>query len=1057
MVDTPARMRQLQATEAEWVAADPVLLDGEIAFSSDVMRYKVGPGTWSALEYWGSPDSPNDGHPYGIEDGNWVRTSRYVDFTGDLNTISTPGVTHMRLANPISNAWPDFNAVGGSFMTHQEYDADNAVQVGYAFNEVNKATHVMYQRVRRAGVWGTWYTNPGYSPVPATGDLDTLSADGTFELSMPIGNGVTNAWPNAGFGDVVRHTNIDSGTAMQVGYELRVAGQPQIWMRSMNAGVWSSWYENKFGFEVYEADIVDLNRVRWRNVWVGGTQYVKNDMVVSAGYLAVANTDTTESPVPVESGDPIYSLPTVPAWANQSHTGVVEAGAKYTVPASSLFSVTQYRFWVPTGAALPDYKYALYLTNITDPANPITSIIATFDGSQLVEGWNSFDNPDSTLLTEGTIFGVYLQSYNSASNSQWAAQWDRESNSNNGAPSTGMWRTNKGNSQIRFNVTDNGSNNQAANLALVTVGSDIAVFDTADGGVNIYQNYRVTGVTDNGTWFQFDVVPLDTGPGGAPTVGAATTGNFTIPVVGSTSYVAIADYYLSNPNIKGIISLSGGTVVEDEAAYCVDLQFQELIASPDWDIAAISAGGALGGGGGSGPGGGAAVWYGDTEPAEAVVGDLWYRSADPTGLFLKTDDGDSEQWVQTNGINIAGDFVERGGDTMTGNLLVPEAVADTHVPTFGQVKGEITASIGNYLPLAGGTLTGGLTVQSDLVAENITATPDILINNDGVKNENGIVFNRSPDQSGNFGAYLFWSQNNNTVKLNLYDESGIYVSSPLEISYGSVFLNENVVHNDHTFRINSPDGVNTHLYFSRNDVNRALIYQPQATGNNGALQFDFYDSAGTFQSTGKLYHEASRGQSQVEFESFYATSGLYYGSGPNFAAVLANTNSALGTYFNDVHYMGWSAPAGGPTGVQWAAANAANTVLGTCFADTWSDPRLKKNIRPTEADALGILNKVEIVGFDWNDKGKRRYGWRPKNSKEPDVTNGAKFERVEVGFTSTDMKKHIPSVVSEAGDPDAGHEVYENIDNKKLVPYLVRAVQQLTAKIEELEEKLNGN
>lgn len=1056
MAETPARMRQLQATEAEWVAADPTLLDGEIAFSSDVMRYKVGPGVWSSLSYWGDPDSPDDGHPYGIEDGNWVRTSRYQDFTGDLDTITAPGITHYRLVNPITNAWPDYNAVGGSFITHHEYDAANAVQVGYAFNAVNEATHVLYQRVRRNGVWGTWYTNPGYNPVPATGDLNTLAQDGTFEISMPLANGVTNAWPNAGFGDVITHTNIDNVTAMQVGYELRVAGQPQIWMRSLNAGVWSEWYENKFGFEVFEADIVDLNRIRWRNVWVGGTQYVKNDMVVSAGYLAVANTDTTASPVPAESGDPIYQLPTVPSWANQTHTGVVEAGNRYTVPASVLLRITQYRFWVPTGAALPDYKYALYLTNVTDPDNPITSIIASFDGSQLVEGWNSFDNTDSTLLTEGTSFGIYLQSFNSASDSQWAAQWTRAANSNAGAPAVGEWLTNNGNSQIRFNVTDSGSNNQTTNLALVTVGSDIAVFDTADGGTNIYQNYRVTNVTDNGTWYQFDVIPLDTGPGGAPAVGAATTGNFTIPVVGSTPYVTIADYFLANPNIIGIISLSGGALVEDEAAYNVDIQFQQLIASDDWDIAAISAGGALGGGGGSGPGGGAAVWYGDTEPVDAVVGDLWYRSVDPTGLFLKTDDGDSEQWVQTNGINIAGDFVERGGDTMTGNLLVPEALADSHVPTFGQVKGEIATTVGNYVPAAGGTFTGNINFEGE-----VNVTDRLHIKNDPngpYPNDAGILWFDDDDK---FRQYLFWREDLTQLQLNVYDANETFLGGVFNVNETERFFN--VTSGVLTVRsdVNSIVG-NPYFQFYIGDTLQMSWNVAYGVDNDHQSNIALYSKVGNHQSTIELHH-LSEGFNRITAGEFYAngTGGVrtsrYWGADAGFAAFIQNRNGGE-THFGDLGFVQLAGGGGGPVGVYLGCNNSGNLSTFGVNMDFTSDIRTKDAVKVSQTDALADIAGLNPIQWDYNELAPQLGIVTPApQADRPENQGVAKRERdtrkhhVDLGFTSDQLRAIAPDAVYKTEDG------IDRVDYRLLVPHCLRAIQQLTEKIEELEGRIDGN
>ena len=717
---TAARLRHLQGTDAEWAATDPVLLDGEPAFSSDLKRFKVGPGLWSSLKYWGDPDAPQDGFPYAFQDGQWIKTTAYLDFTGDLNTISRSGITHYRLVEPVTNAWFDY-AAKSSFVTHMEYDTNEAIQIGYAYNEPDETTHVTYQRVRRGGVWGQWYTNAGYSPQPFVADLNDLASGGTFQLSFPLGNGVTNAWPSAGFGDIIQHTNINGTTAMQVGFELRAAGEPQIWMRSLASGVWLDWVENKFGFEVSESDIADLNRVRWRNAWLGGTEYVKNDMVVSSGYLAVANTTTSDSPVPDPSGDAVFQLPTVPSWATDTYTGVFEGGQRYTVPSGSLYRVQQYRFWVPTGCAVANYSYALFVIDEADPTNLRTELVVSVSGDQVTEGWNTYDNLSGSLLSSGSAFAVYLQSINSASNTTWNADWTREGDSNANPPSEGFWLTNANDTAIRFNMIDLDTTNQSTNLGLVTAGTDILVIDTADGGANIYQQFRVTDVTDNGTWWEFAVVSLETGPGGSPGVGAACTATFTIPVAAGTQYTSIADYYASDPYVSGVYSEGDTGAVQNQDAYGVDIQVLELTASPDWDIAAITEGGVLGGVPGEGGSGGSAVWYGDNEPSEAIVGDLWYRSLNPTGLFVKTDDGDSEQWVQTNGVSVSGDYLPRDGTLpMLAPLPTVAATADAHAPTWGQVK----AQVGDYLPLTGGTLSGALNINGDGVSAdgNISAS-----------------------------------------------------------------------------------------------------------------------------------------------------------------------------------------------------------------------------------------------------------------------------------------------------------------------------------------------
>lgn len=48
-----ARVRHAYKTDAEWANANPILLKGEIAYSSDIRQTKTGDGTahWADLEY----------------------------------------------------------------------------------------------------------------------------------------------------------------------------------------------------------------------------------------------------------------------------------------------------------------------------------------------------------------------------------------------------------------------------------------------------------------------------------------------------------------------------------------------------------------------------------------------------------------------------------------------------------------------------------------------------------------------------------------------------------------------------------------------------------------------------------------------------------------------------------------------------------------------------------------------------------------------------------------------------------------------------------------------
>lgn len=73
-----ARVAHASKTEAEWKSADPVLLKGEIAYSSDKRQIKIGDGTtkWSALTY-----------------NSAIPTSHSHDLSAMINTLSTGSST----------------------------------------------------------------------------------------------------------------------------------------------------------------------------------------------------------------------------------------------------------------------------------------------------------------------------------------------------------------------------------------------------------------------------------------------------------------------------------------------------------------------------------------------------------------------------------------------------------------------------------------------------------------------------------------------------------------------------------------------------------------------------------------------------------------------------------------------------------------------------------------------------------------------------------------------------------------------------------------------------
>lgn len=107
-------------------------------------------------------------------------------------------------------------------------------------------------------------------------------------------------------------------------------------------------------------------------------------------------------------------------------------------------------------------------------------------------------------------------------------------------------------------------------------------------------------------------------------------------------------------------------------------------------------------------------------------------------------------------------------------------------------------------------------------------------------------------------------------------------------------------------------------------------------------------------------------------------------------------------------------------------SNAGNTFART---NPWSDRRLKSNIATSTVDALASINKLNVYEYDFKKD-------------------------------STEYHKAIGLIAQEIGQylPDA-HETFDGIETYNpffVVPYLVKAIQQLSNQVEELERKLNN-
>lgn len=441
------------------------------------------------------------------------------------------------------------------------------------------------------------------------------------------------------------------------------------------------------------ADDITL-RVRWRNPYNFGTTYETNDMVFDAPWTMIANKQTLERAAPQPDGNPIWDLPDVPAFATNQHLGTVRSGREWDVLVPA--SINAYSVWAPT--LNDDTKYTIWLYSYPT-GNPDQITYQQISEPLLNEGaWTEVQrNP--TLITAGTTFGILLDALNSGSSiapGGTPADWIRQTDANNADPTTGGWNHNV--QQTLLRIHENTADAALIDMVAVVAGSKITLTSTDNPNSSITYRCNTDEVYAGGV-YSWTVQVSDTGPAGEPPVGVRCVVSFDVPVAAPTDYVQEAG---ANPtaNTRGILEINGVPVAGVEGdAFGVRIEFETYIVSDDWDIVAYS--GNSGGGGGGAPGeGGTPNTTGPEFPSAPGAGDLHYLTVDPVGLYIYYDDGDSQQWVQTNGGDFNGDdYVLKSGDTMTGNLTIDNAASGIlYVQGDEQANIYLQANVGGANP-----------------------------------------------------------------------------------------------------------------------------------------------------------------------------------------------------------------------------------------------------------------------------------------------------------------------------------------------------------------------
>jgi len=192
-------------------------------------------------------------------------------------------------------------------------------------------------------------------------------------------------------------------------------------------------------------------------------------------------------------------------------------------------------------------------------------------------------------------------------------------------------------------------------------------------------------------------------------------------------------------------------------------------------------------------------------------------------------------------------------------------------------------------------------------------------------------------------------------------------------------------------------------------TNSLLVIQSNAGG-------DYWEFAGDTLGTGKLY--GTDGQSNMDGKLTILNESGVVSSGSNMSKwVFGNDTDVTGAYF--MQFQDGSGEIG---------SIKASSATAVAF-NTTSDARLKKDFKPYK-NGLDTLMKVKVRDYAWIEDGHR-----------------------EIGFIAQELQDYWPQAVN--GDPNG--DVKKNpmgVDYGKLTPLLVAALQDLSAKNDELEKRI---
>tara|TARA_R100000152_G_C6771437_1_gene197973 strand:- start:1208 stop:1885 length:678 start_codon:yes stop_codon:yes gene_type:complete len=215
-------------------------------------------------------------------------------------------------------------------------------------------------------------------------------------------------------------------------------------------------------------------------------------------------------------------------------------------------------------------QYEVWMVEDPTGTPKLTQLVSRFTPDS-TGAWIEF--PITRMFTSSTVWDILLVTTDDGDTTSFTASWNYQSSS--AAPAAGYAHHHPNGKTIVFNHDDNGSTDREAALEAMRTGDSIVLGTTT---------WTIVKTTNGTSAHTFEVLP-------EAQHGTKGVGSFTFKATDSATleYVNYSGHYSGDSEVQGLLSTTGySNVATDNNAYGVDVYFQPMSVSADWDFVAYN-------------------------------------------------------------------------------------------------------------------------------------------------------------------------------------------------------------------------------------------------------------------------------------------------------------------------------------------------------------------------------------------------------------------------------------------------------------------------------------